>query len=344
MAATDAAVEMLKKATDSNGLIADPAAARAAVLARLAAEFPGFKHSDYRQAVNRWLDKSLQSGPLDTLYPKYLIHQALDEGHAGDFVTAAYYAGRWSAHDMETVWPQAALEVKQELLELIAMGSDSDVEAAADELNQAFPLANKELADARRHVGAWTGQRYRNVQNWLRYGKHTQGKNLADKLLRYFETPLYRAPRRPLPAVTALWRGIHGDMATAFQKRGVHEERGFLAFTRDMGIARQFSQKQAVMRLAVSDVLPGTPWIWFDCRGQPESSAGYEEEVLLPPGVLRVGTRDSTFQEPGALPVTYTPTAPGRMWPIPEAEYEVWKGASMPAPRGVRQMAARKRG
>lgn len=52
MAATDAAVEMLKKATDTNGLIANPAAARATVLARLAAEFP--KHARLPQGGARF--------------------------------------------------------------------------------------------------------------------------------------------------------------------------------------------------------------------------------------------------------------------------------------------------
>ena len=130
-------------------------------------------------------------------------------------------------------------------------------------------------------------------------------------------------------------------MAAAFQRRGVHEERGFVVFTRNEEVARHFSQKQALLRLAVTDILPGTPWIWFGCHGQPQSSAEHEQEVLLPPGLLKVRTADGTFQQEGVLPVTYTPTDPKRLWPIPEPELETWEAGTMPAPRSVREMARR---
>lgn len=73
----------------------------------------------------------------------------------------------------------------------------------------------------------------------------------------------------------------------------------------------------------------------------PASDLGYQQEVLLPPGLLKVRTTDGTFQQKGVLPVTYTPTDPARLWPIPEPELELWEAGTMPAARSVREMARR---
>lgn len=142
--AMDAAgLKMLQEATDSEGLIADPTAVRAAVLAALTAQIPSFQYAAYVQAVFGWTRASLELGPLSSLYPKYLVHAALaaqDDGK--NFAHAVFMSGRWSSHSVKEHWPpEAAPEAKQAILDLLSLSENNIDEFEADLLNEAFPLA-----------------------------------------------------------------------------------------------------------------------------------------------------------------------------------------------------------
>ena len=155
----EAGLKMLKEATDSEGFIADPIAVRAAVLAALTAQIPSFQYAAYEQAVFWWLWASLELGPLSSLYPKYLVHAALlAQDDVKKFAHAVQLSGRWSSHSVEEHWPpDAAPVVKKTVMYILSMSENNIDEFEADLLNEAFPLANQELSNARRQLPRWTG-------------------------------------------------------------------------------------------------------------------------------------------------------------------------------------------
>lgn len=87
---------------------------------------------------------------------------------------------------------------------------------------------------------------------------------------------------------------------------------GFMAFSRNQGTSMLYAIYNAaqdpnsvivLFRMNVRDVPPGTPWIWF--KGQPETqrwrTASFvhtdktgNNEVMLPPGVLRIKKLEDT--------------------------------------------------
>ena len=94
-----------------------------------------------------------------------------------------------------------------------------------------------------------------------------------------------------------------------FQRTGEIRDKGFLAFSTDLEIAEEFSMGSPVMRLAVRDIPAGTPWIWYGSKAHLKSYFARENEVLLPPGRLHVGTTDNSIPlTNNILPVKYSQT------------------------------------
>ena len=297
-------------ATDNKGMMANPTGTHKAAVKLLKDEVV-HQHIKalFRKATEKWLQVSLAVGPLNLLQPKFLTYQQL-LGKFWTFLDELNFAmvmkdvDRWTPDDVADVWPAGPTQQK-----IVAY------------LTRFSRFSSPRLRNAYTKFPNWTTSKYRNVQNWLRHGQQNLGFPLAAKMFYYFDNALYRAPNRPWPHITTLWRGIHGDMALAFQTTGQYTEKGFIACSYSQGVAESFAQQQILMRLSVVDVPPGTPWVWFGSPQQPTSTMPSEKEVLLPPGTLTAQTPNTSHD--GGLPVRYTPST---VWPVPQPTLEEWAG------------------
>ncbi len=166
---------------------------------------------------------------------------------------------------------------------------------------------------------AWAGCTFRDIQllrrrgeQYVNYWKRTSVSRNASWLQRYMTHHALRAPALPLKARhTPLFRGVVLTQAQQEQlaKDGRWSDRGFMSFTRRESSATTFglgseSGRLVVFRLKLSDVAPGTPWVWLVGTEEREAfpaikqwgrrngweAIGLEDEheVTLPPGTLRV--------------------------------------------------------
>jgi hypothetical protein len=167
-------------------------------------------------------------------------------------------------------------------------------------------------------VGQWITQNYMRVQN-ARHGIFKRpetylendgfnfyefdcGESGAERidhcLARYFRYYALRVPEIPAgygKELKYLYRGHQGPQKPV----GVWKWKGYLAFSREPPVYHKF------MRLAIKDIPPGTPWIWF--RTYNSTWHGTLEhsdvpEVLLPPGKLIKKPSNS-----GYIDVRYVP-------------------------------------
>ena len=169
-------------------------------------------------------------------------------------------------------------------------------------------------------LSAWIAHTFRNIQDVRRgtttiVGKKKAGAREMTKAARnsawlqtYMTRHALRGPALPLRAPTGpLYRVVYLTPAqySRLISRGEWHDKGFMAFSRDKpagGISCSHNIK-VVFRLSLSDVTPGTPWIWFvglqekkrfpaitrwDDLGWSDLGLPGEHEVLLPPGTLRV--------------------------------------------------------
>jgi hypothetical protein len=184
----------------------------------------------------------------------------------------------------------------------------------------------------REYVTEWTTEAYQDIQNKRRGQETVQSKNSGARIDRYiaqhFRNTGLRAPEIPrqfqerpktvhaptVPRIQYLYRGIHGPLWTSFKKKNMLHDRGYIAFTRNIHKARDFANGNPVLRLAISNVPAGTPWIWFENahtvyrRGSNlMRSEATEHEVLLPPGTLRRKKNSKNNHGIDIWDVYYTP-------------------------------------
>ena len=180
--------------------------------------------------------------------------------------------------------------------------------------------------DLRASVSAsWTSEAYRSIQR-LKRGGNSDGSTeaLVKRLDLYMKSFALRAPSMP-PKVRnletgrefpTLYRGVRLSPrdAARLEQTGTWQDRGYMAFTRSRSRALLFGN--AVLKLDVRNVQRGTPWMWFAGLGESRvknewnadlerytprrtgfihknfdpgnATVAYENEVLLPPGVIRV--------------------------------------------------------
>lgn len=154
-----------------------------------------------------------------------------------------------------------------------------------------------------------------NIKDPYTYWKdHANMRELNAGLRMYLDKVALRAPAMP-PKVKnfetgskfpTLYRGIALSNPNLIVGKKEWRDAGYLAFSRDKATALDYALYNAandpksvlvLFRMNVRDVPPGTPWIWF--RGVAESQSTLRKEfvnthlisnneVLLPPGVLRI--------------------------------------------------------
>lgn len=104
-----------------------------------------------------------------------------------------------------------------------------------------------------------------------------------------------------------LYRGVHGPIKKSLDRRGYYDDKGWIATTTNSGISHMFASKGGViLRLRISALERGTPWIWFSSLDRPSmpqsnvlQSTCPEDEVLLPPGRLTItGRAPETWKVP----------------------------------------------
>jgi hypothetical protein len=192
-----------------------------------------------------------------------------------------------------------------------------------------------------RYISKWTTEAYRQVQNARRQsGQSTPSKNTG-RINRYvaqaFRNHGTRAPVIPReftvqwrgtvgsPVTNArpryLYRGIHNPLADTLMKNGVLKDAGYMAFSRNPYTASEFASKDSrgiVMRLSIDSIPRGTPWLWFKGSTNWNWNTPYhrnvyssnidEEEVLLPPGTVRLRTLVKVRNEdPNIWDIEYIP-------------------------------------
>lgn len=142
----------------------------------------------------------------------------------------------------------------------------------------------------------WTTQ-----HTWLRNELHSgspsrEALQAREAMIRYFLAAGLRAPKRP--------RGFHGvqlfrgtdsanPMLKALRTRGRYHEKSFTSFSWQEDRARAFGD--TVVRMKVTDIERGTPYVWFGV-GDVMSHVRGEREVLMPPGIFKLlSEHEDTF-------------------------------------------------
>jgi hypothetical protein len=154
----------------------------------------------------------------------------------------------------------------------------------------------------------WTSNSYQRIQNARR--NLSASPNIGNILINQGITTVmtkmaYKAPYMPRgigKKPKYLYRGVHGSFVLQLLLSGVFEEKGYIPFTRNPYIAEHFATSQisplwnpipyAILKLNVKNISRNTPWIWFDSclrsGNQVPSLCSSEQEVLLPPGTMRI--------------------------------------------------------
>jgi hypothetical protein len=159
-----------------------------------------------------------------------------------------------------------------------------------------------------------------------------RAEQLAWKVDRFLKQFALRAPQMPPKVrnkntgreVVSLYRGmtVTATHLQQLMKTRVWGDKGFMAFSRDRAYATSFGARFAtqkarmdkvgdlhavVLRIRTNQVPRGTPWIWFPAYGEifgNKVSKNFmhpayppEEEVLLPPGSIRINNITSSEYE-----------------------------------------------
>lgn len=183
----------------------------------------------------------------------------------------------------------------------------------------------------RSYLTSWTTPGYKNVQSHRRQGLVPSMKSETERINRYvsqfMRNSALRTPEMPAGMEnrpTYLWRGMCDNGALKLGSSRVIRDRGFVAFSIDKEVANRFAKQMKLknysffperfcpsgadymLRLKLSSLPPGIPWIWFSAEKQrsPDwsSSEINESEVLFPPGRLTIVRRTGR-----TLDVEYTP-------------------------------------
>lgn len=297
----------LRNATDPvSGLVKDPAAMK-----RLYGR--GFGWS---AGVQMWLNWAITIGSAPLLR-RWMNLQTLYEQVIGTyFATVVKKSQRFRAEDLD-IWPSGMQPtVRAHVMEALVAGSFLPPlpDAKRRRLQSSFTTRQKTSAEsvrrAQQAVSAWTLESYyKRIQDHLRDDKNNEerrGKQSANLVKNYQDATRLRAPKGAKRGVTHIYRGLHGPIAEQFERDGFYDDKGLIGFSWDRAVAVRFSQGQLVLRLRVSDVPAGTPWIWFGQRMFPKSTLPTEREVLLPPGLLK-GVEAVREDGIDMLQVAYTP-------------------------------------
>jgi hypothetical protein len=171
------------------------------------------------------------------------------------------------------------------------------------------PLVQKKKVITKQ-LTQWTTENYKHVQNARRQNTKTSvektyrnysAARINANVGMYMKKYALRSPRLPVDmrndAVDVLWRGMHGPQYTRLRCDGSVSSPGYVATTSSRSIATRFGKAQhgTTVRLQISDIPEGTPWVWFTETCEEQRRRGLkirpcsevdEREVLLPPGII----------------------------------------------------------
>jgi len=159
----------------------------------------------------------------------------------------------------------------------------------------------EEKGRQRDYITKWTTGIYRNIQDARRKGSEATAytKRVNRYLAQRFRDTTVRAPviPREFSHTKYIYRSVHGPLEESLRHTSHLRDNGYLAFSRNVGISTRFGG--LVLRLDVRTVPAGVPWIWFTTTaGRRQSSVRSqieEEEVLLPPGTIKIIGKGSAF-------------------------------------------------
>lgn len=173
------------------------------------------------------------------------------------------------------------------------------------------------------HVTKWTSNVYQNIQNYRRASPtskpevHENTNRVNRYLAQVMRNTSIRAPTVPrgFENVGYLYRGVHGPIAKALRKSGEYKDKGYIAFSRSQNVANGFGSSKGgfTLRIPIHSIPRGTPWLWFK---RPVSSTKNknihdsiinENEVLLPPGTLRIDNGKIPRGKKTNIDISYTP-------------------------------------
>jgi len=217
--------------------------------------------------------------------------------------------------DIQRKFPQAIKALRPEQRKILQLnrlhGHHDSVSKRVSPLGTSAP----KLRVAKHHVTDWTSYIFEDVQNKHRRGHDTWYHEKTDKanrlramqvnraLMTYMLQHSPRAPHIP-PGMfvggqrPVLYRGIHreGTNVDKILRDKTYAEKGYIAFTRSRHVGQGYGSGGLLMVLDPYSVPRGTPWIWYSDtidaplpnRSVHRSKVHHEEEVLLPPGELRI--------------------------------------------------------
>jgi hypothetical protein len=201
------------------------------------------------------------------------------------------------------------------------------------------------------YLTTWTTPAYKNVQRHRRQGTFPSMKSETERINRYvtqfMRNSALKTPEMPPGMETRpvyLWRGVCDiDSTLKLASRPYIRDHGFVAFSIEKDVANRFAKQlkmsdysliperrcphgaDYLLRLNVSSLPPGIPWIWFSKQRRQNQSPSkiHEAEVLFPPGRLTIVRRTNR-----TLDVEYTPD---------------WRSTSFTGKRIIRQRHTQKR-
>lgn len=315
-------VEFLQDHTLSSGLLDDAAAVRVAAM-----QLPGWSPVTWAHAVKEWFVGTLDV-TFPPLYDRWVLFKPLfgdDVATAIDVFKAVVEADYHQGY-LYTWPPGNDTEVLTMLMNELPLAPAAPVLAPAG--TRYYPrnvsirkrpryVPVQTTVELRRRNGrfdanrarrnqevtrAWTQSSFVQIQEYMRHPvNHGAGREPAESLLRYMERTASRAPRGAISGVRYLYRHLNHPHLSMLQATGRLPDPGFMAFT--------FRKASYTVRVAVSAVPAGTPWIWYGHRHNPPSALDREDEVLLPPGVLTVVTVAAQDEPlpPDSVSAKYTP-------------------------------------
>ena len=169
----------------------------------------------------------------------------------------------------------------------------------------------------------WTGGEFGPIQR-NRRGQGSNGQsnaktkraymNVDSAVARFMRNSACRAPERPPYSSRYVFRGIGGAAGTRLLRDGSLIDKGYIAFSADIEMASLFTFRYVnyserdprgstpiIAKLDLESLPKGLPYIWFgdksNGRCMVKSAHSGEEEVLFPPGTLRVVRRERNHLE-----------------------------------------------
>jgi len=157
-----------------------------------------------------------------------------------------------------------------------------------------------------KRIEQWTHVNYEPVQHLRRMKAEGRqvffpnrnkiiARRVNNAIGQYMRDSGLKTPNKPPGETTKyLYRGVDGKTAKNIIKYGGIRDGGYIAFSRSRDIASGYAAEgdpSVVLRLVISDLPHGIPWIWFLGDSSPternvvkSALTKAEEEVLLPPG------------------------------------------------------------